>query len=85
MTDHELDGFFATHEIIMPSGARFPVRWEDNGPESFGAALYTRAEWNTSAAADWEYHPDDGLTCQGKIVDGVRFERIPRMIFRVSP
>lgn len=61
--------FKPTHEINTKDGRTIPVQLVDG-------ALYTRAEWDASDAADWSLDADGGLVFQGQPVDGSSFRRL---------
>ena len=66
--------FVATHVIVgAPSDCGgtsfFPVRLVDG-------AFYTREEWDACARADWEFSAEDGLTFQGRVIDGASIEAV---------
>ncbi|WP_199248310.1 hypothetical protein [[Phormidium] sp. ETS-05] len=56
--------FQPTYQLVAPAGEQIPVMLVSQA-QSFRYLVISRIEWEGDSPAVYEWHPSEGVTCQG--------------------
>ncbi len=61
---HPESEFQPTYQLVAPAGEKIPVMLVSQA-HSFRYLVISRIEWEGDSPAVYEWHPSEGVTCQG--------------------